>query len=447
MLSCSAVTGGELIGHNAPFSHVVINSMDIMAGDLFIAIKGQRNDGHEFIADAISRGAAGVIGTKKQKISIPYIQIKNINKGLADIAKEWRKNYSMPCIGITGSNGKTTVKEYIGQILSQSYKNHISKGNYNNELGLPLSVIGLREDTQCAVFEMGASHVGDIKYLADIAKPNIGIITNASHVHLSKFGGIDEIVKTKGELVECLPEEGIAILNKDDPNYDYWSSVKGCKNEITFSMNNKADIYPLAIKERQDKGFRLKINCQNNHLIEFDYQAISMQNIQNLLPAIAVGVALNIASEKIINAILTMPSISQRMELKRHKSGYLIIDDTYNANPVSTKNALDTLANIASGKRIFLFGGMEELGDSSMELHSDIGKYAAKKSDIMIVVEGIAEQAFNDYKGKKIKVKDNSAAVKAVELILDKDSTVLIKGSRKAKLELVVSELMTGGLN
>jgi UDP-N-acetylmuramoyl-tripeptide--D-alanyl-D-alanine ligase len=442
LLSFSLAAKGDLLGKNVLVANNVINSQQASIGDLFFAIKGENSDGHDYVLDAIDRGAIGAVVTHDQKVPVPYIKVSCVKKAIADIATEWRKNFNIPCIGVTGSNGKTTVKEFTTHILSQKYSVHSSKGNQNNELGLPLSVMALKGNIECAVFEMGARNIGDIKYLMGIAAPSIGIITNAHYAHISEFGNLKEIVTAKGEMVGQLPRNGVAILNKDDPYYQHWSSINTSHNEINFSMTQDADIKLIGIKKLDSKSYKLNISCKGNGLIEVNYKTISMHNIQNLLPAIAVGIKLEVPLEDITYAISTMPELDQRMALKPHPDGYLVIDDTYNANPASTLSALNSLSAISKGKRIFIFGGMEELGSLSTELHSDIGRHACSTVDIMIVLPGKAELALDEYKGQKIVAKDYKDAINTARLMIDSKSTILIKGSRNAKMERIVLSLM-----
>jgi UDP-N-acetylmuramoyl-tripeptide--D-alanyl-D-alanine ligase len=442
LLSFSLAAKGNLTGKNSLVANNIINSKQANSGDLFFAIKGEKNDGHDHILDAIDRGAIGAVVSHDQKIPAPYIKVSCVKKAIADIAREWRKNFNIPCIGVTGSNGKTTVKEFTTHVLSQKYNVHSSRGNENNELGLPLSVMGLKENIECAVFEMGARNVGDIKYLTGIAVPSIGIITNAHYAHVSEFGTLKDIVNAKGEMVAQLPRDGVAILNKDDPYYEHWSSINSSPNEINFSMTQDADIQLIGIKKLDNESYRLRVSCKDNGLIEVDYKTISIHNIQNLLPAIAVGIKLKVSLEDIAHAISTMPQLAQRMALKYHPDGYLVIDDTYNANPVSTLSALDSLNAMSKGKRVFIFGGMEELGSLSIELHSAVGKHACNTVDIMIVLPGQAEIALNEFKGQKIVAKNHQDAINIARIMIDNKSTILVKGSRKAKMESIVSSLI-----
>lgn len=434
-------TDGKLLSGYADtkISNISIDTRTIQPNDLFVAIKGKNLDGHKFVAEAITKGAIGVIiakGKIKAKNSIS-IQVNDTTKALANIAGYYRKRFNPLVIAVTGSNGKTTTKEMIASIISRRMQITKAKGSYNNDIGVPLTILEMNSQTQALILEIEMNILGETRRLAQIAKPKIGVITNIGDTHLEFLGNKENVLKEKTELIESLGPEGISILNADDECLRHISALP---QAVTFGISNQADVFASKITDRADQGSHFLLNGKYRVRLPVP----GKHNIYNALAAIATSLAAGLDYADIIPGIEQFKPASMRLEILRIKD-LLIVNDAYNANPQSMTAALETFTKIATdGRRIAIFGDMLELGKLSQTFHYNLGKEAAESMDIIIaigkfsksVVDGAISSGMNQ--NNLFKCNNNQAALtKLIDIIKPKDK-ILIKGSRAIRLEEIV---------
>jgi len=418
---------------------ISINSNNIHKGDLFIGIKGEKFDGDQFASNAIHKGAIAAIVTRNQKELKNQIIVKNGREALGKIAQYWKSQSKIPLVAITGSNGKTTTKEIIASIVSAHLKSNkkllMSQGNFNNDIGLPLSLLNLEKTQKCAVVEMGMNHKGEISYLSKIARPNVAVITNIAEAHIEFFGSKKGIAKAKSEIFEGLKKDGIAIINRDDEFYSLMKNAAQTKKIISFGLDKKADVY--FYKTLRDishihtpKGqIGIKLKLQGKH------------NLKNALAAIASSIALKIPLKTIKKGIEAIKPVQGRLEVKKGLNGAVIIDDTYNANPESMRAAIDVLAN-QDGRKILIIGDMGELGKKAAQYHASIGTYINKrKIEDVAGIGQLTKHTIAKCKGNAKWFGNKKELIRYVKSKIEKDACVLVKGSRFMKMEEVIEGL------
>lgn len=418
---------------------------------VFIAILGAKTDGHEHIAHAANQGAIGAIVSKAYDYSSEFmstlpehfflITVENTEKALKDLAKWYRSQFTLPVVGITGSCGKTTVKEMVSQILEQVGPTLKTQGNYNNEIGLPLTILSLKPHHQFAVIEMGARHIGDIRILSEIAEPTLSVVTLIASAHLEIFGTIDNIAQTKGEIYHGIPKTGVAIVNRDEPYSDYF--IRSCIDAklVTFSLSSGADYFATDIKLLpQSTEFMLHTPFGVTNVC---LPIPGMHNISNALAAASLAGSLGMSLDKIQAGLNNFSTITGRMQIKYHASGAIIIDDTYNANPRSLMAAMEVLSQYV-GKKFLILGDMGELGSDAPTLHYQMGEKAKSLGiDFLFTVGKLSEQATKGFGLGATHLNSQVAVIETVKKLLNKESTILVKGSRSAGMEKIVNGLIT----
>lgn len=432
-------TGGKILSRNADvFSGISIDSRTIQDGELFIALKGERFDGHDFLCEALERGNGAVVN-RYQNESIggkTIIYVNDTLEALQKIAQYMRRlKRNIPIIGITGSNGKTTTKELTALILGTRYRVLKNKGNFNNNIGLPLSLAGIHEADEMGVLEMGASAPGEIRDLCEIAMPQYGVLTNISYAHLDGFKDLETVRKTKLELLDYID---VAVVNADDPFLMEGVHASGFKGWVVrYGIKNYAEICATHIRlQRQGSVFHLK--TAENKSLEVHTKIFGMFNIYNILAASSVGYLFNIDLEDMKNAIESFVGIPMRLEIK-DINGIKVISDVYNANPASMEGALQELTRVRKGRAIAVLGDMLELGAYEKKAHRKIGRLLRELSvDILITVGPRMIFAAKEFKGRVYKVKSAEAAGRLLQNIYNKGDTVLIKGSRGMNMEKVL---------
>lgn len=447
-----AVRGILLDGNTSTeITGVSIDSRKIRNGDLFIPIKGEHQDGHDFIQQAVNSGAKAVFTSKDIKIpgdSIAVIKVNDTIKALGDLAGYYRNKFNIPFIGITGSVGKTSTKEMVACVLGQHINTLKTMGNFNNEIGLPLSVLNLDSSYQAAVFEMGMSGFGEISRLTSIVKPDIAIITNIGMAHIEKLGSRQNILKAKLEILEGLNKEGLVILNGDDKLLSGMRGLLGFRIKY-FGTEEEVDYKAENVRLAGEKGSYFEIRID-----DVDYEvyvpAPGIHNVYNALAAIATGIELNIPIKDIVKGIGEYKPEKMRLNIFE-LNGIKVIDDTYNANPQSMEAALNVLKDIAGNSRkVAVLGDMLEMGEWADKAHFDLGKLAFSKDINYIITVGnkagkIAEGALQSGANpENVKSFENNTQGwnYLKELIMPGD-VVLIKGSRSMKMEEIVDKLKT----
>ena len=449
----NAVNGKLLYGsETVPFRGVSINSRTIKEGELFVCIKGERFDGHDFFEDAIIKGAAGVILSETKNISkrmpkrSPFIiQSSNTLRALQDLASYQRSLFPFRVVAITGTNGKSTTKEMIASIIETKYKTLKTQGNLNNHIGLPLTLLAREPEHEVGILEMGMSAAGEIKRLAEIAKPDIGIITNISAGHLDQLKTVKEVQAAKGELFDSLHNKATAIINADDPMVLELSKSLQVK-KITFGIKQRADVQANNIQNQGNRGFTFTAKVFNQ-TIPIKLSQIGYCNIYNALAALATGHSLGISGKDMNRGLKNYHQIPQRNE-QINFQGITIINDAYNANPQSMREALKTLSEFnTQGKRFLIIGDMLELGTLSESAHHELGREIALSNVDCLVTVGplaslTAESAIEQGRLQIGKFNVHSEAVKYLLRKVQKGDCLLIKGSRGAKMENVIQEFL-----
>lgn len=437
----SEALNGQVVGADVALSGVTTDTRGSCEGDLFVALKGERFDAHEFVADAQHAGASAALLEHDVDVELPKILVADTHQALKDLAAWWRSQFVIPVIGITGSVGKTTVKEMLGSVFAEIGKGVVTKGNLNNEIGLPLTLLRLEADDQYAIVEMGMNHAGEIARLTRIAKPTIAMINNAAAAHLEGLGSVEAIARAKGEIFEGLSEDGVAILNADDQYYGLWQKLISKQSIVSFGLSSHADI--SADFELGSSGIKLHVKTPKE---TFDVQlsAIGKHSVRNALAAIAVAHAANIPVKLIQAGLNNYRPIGGRLNLNT-VSDVVIIDDTYNANPASMQAAIEVLSQYSNS--VLIVGDMAELGSQSEAAHIQIGQFAAQNNINRVYACGEYSEQVAQGVGKKSKSFVNQAdlmeylSAEILDGVSEQNSAILVKGSRSARMENVVAQL------
>ena len=455
---CLYAVNGKLLqgSETVIFRGVSINSRTIKEGELFVCIKGENFDGHDFFGDAFRKGAAGIILSDTKNLSTgmlgkgesPFvIQSENTLRALQDLASYQRSLFPFQVIAVTGTNGKSTTKEMIASIIETKYKTLKTQGNLNNHIGLPLTLLKREPEHEVGVLEMGMSAAGEIKRLAEIAKPDIGVITNISAGHLGQLKTIKEVQAAKGELFDSLHKEGTAIVNADDPLVLELAKSLRIK-KITYGIKEPADIQASDIQNKGNHGFTFTAKIFDQ-AIPVKLPQIGYCNIYNALAALATGHSLGITGKEMNLGLKNYQQIPQRNE-QIHYEGMTLINDTYNANPQSMREALKTLKEInTQGKRFFIIGDMLELGPLSEPAHHELGQeIAGSNVDYLVTVGPLASLAAESAKvnvQQQLQIEKFNTHDEAANYLLQKvkkGDCLLVKGSRGSKMENVVQEFL-----
>jgi UDP-N-acetylmuramoyl-tripeptide--D-alanyl-D-alanine ligase len=444
--------------HPSHLEGVSIDSRTLDKGNIFFAIKGENLDGHNFVTQAIEKGASAVVITESKGgdfspialDSIPFILISDSKKALQRLALWYRKKFSPKVIAVTGTNGKTTTKDMIASVLAKKYKVLKSPKSYNNQIGLPLTLFQLNPEIEVIAVELGTSNLGEIGNLTQIALPDVGVITNIGPAHLETFASLERIAKAKFELLDEMSFDGVSVLNIDDKLIQK-RAKKEKRKIVTYALENKADYQATDVK-LSDEGFvSFCVGAFGNGPLEqfsIQLKLLGMHNVYNALAAFVCGELLGVAREKIKQALEEYAPSELRMELVKI-GGIRIINDSYNANPVSMRNALSTLKRIENrGRKIAVLGDMLELGEKEIDFHKEIGRFvASSKLDLLLTVgtlsNFIASEAKNSGMDSKniISFHNNSDLRSYLKEHLVDGDLILVKGSRKMKLEEVVKNL------
>ena len=432
-------THGSRLGNDVEVTGFAIDTRKVVPGDLFVAIKGERTDGHDYLAEAAARGAVAALVTRSIDSPLPQVLVKDTTLALGDLASAMRAQHDVRVVGITGSNGKTTVKTLTASILSRHGRTHVSAGNYNNELGLPLTLLAMPADTQFAVLEMGAGKPGDIDYLAAIARPDVGLVTLVAPAHLERMGTVEGVAETKGALYQSLPADGVAIINVDDAFASFFSGLAGTRKTLRFGMDHKADVGGDILEQNID-GSRFVLSTPQGDA-EVALPLAGRHNIANALAAASIALALAIPLDTIVAGLEQVEGVPGRLRRIETRAGWTLIDDSYNANPSSMAAAIDTLL-LAQGERWLVLGDMAELGADARALHAGIGQRARERGiERLFAVGPLSEAAVDAFGAGAVHFADKDSLIAAIENDLHAGVTCLIKGSRSAGMEQVVKAL------
>ncbi len=441
------ITDGKYSGRkvNCQLSGISTDSRNLTPGSLFVPLRGERFDGHDYLSQAVKNGAAACLSEEVVVgLSVPVVRVTDTLRALGDIAAACRLQLNGPLIAITGSAGKTTTKEMLSTILEQIAPGLKTAGNFNNLIGLPLTLFGLEKRHQWAVLEMGTSAIGEIERLTEIAQPSIGVITNIGEAHLETLQGLDGVSRAKGELYAGL-RGGTAILNLDDPRVAQLPVANGVK-KLTYALSAEAQVCAEAVEDNE-KGVSFElVLAEQRYPVQLSVPG--RHNVSNALAAAAAALEIQVPAEKIVSGLSQFVSIQGRLDLYPLLGGGVLLDDSYNSNPLSAAAALDTLGALSGqGRCVAVLGDMLELGEKSGSMHEELGGLAAKVADLLIGVGGFSADLCRGAKsaGMKseqlIEVADAAGAIKYLHESQQPGDKILVKGSRGVHLEQLADAL------
>ena len=446
--------GGRLLGPDGAFSGVSTDSRTINSGELFVALSGPRFNGEDYVAAAAARGAAGAVVRSAREGAGSQILVADTLAALAKSAHAWRESFSIPVVGVAGSNGKTTVKELISGILSQAGPCLSTRGNLNNHIGVPLTLFRIRAEHRFAVVEMGADRAGEVETLVRIGRPTIGIITNAGAEHLAGFGSLEGVARAEGEMVAGLKPDASAIINNDDPFALLWKSMTPARI-LTFGLEPGADFTAGAPRTTIDAtGFltRFTLHAPQGS-VPVELHLAGRHNLINALGAAAAASAAGLSLGDIARGLAAARPVPGRLQFKQAVSGAWIIDDSYNANPSSVQAGIEVLAQL-TGRRWLVFADMGELGDYATDSHRQVGEWArAAGIDRLFATGKLAQLAVETFGAGASWFPDLTALSAALGAALSRSDPghsaaevrMLVKGSHSNHLERVVAALVAGG--
>lgn len=430
---------GQLEGPDGGFDGVSIDSRSIAAGDLFFAIAGPNFDGHDYVNAAEQQGAAGAVVSSEDVSATSTIRVDDPRQALGLLAKAWRRRCDARTVGLTGSNGKTTLKELIASILGRCGRTLATEGNLNNDLGVPLMLMRLRSDHDFAVIEMGANHEGEIAYLTSLVQPDIVVLNNAGPSHLEGFGSMDGVARGKGEILRGTPRPRTAILNADDAYYEFWRQSTTDIDVVTFGIEAPADVRGDEISVKEDATeFMLAIGDVRRPV---RLALHGLHNVKNACAAAAAAHALRIDLNDIVAGLESATAVGGRLQALPGINGSTVFNDSYNANPASVIAAAQFLVT-GRGRSVMVLGDMFELGPNASDVHANLGEELAEIGvDALYAVGEQSRQTVAGFGSKGRWFEDQASLVDALLEDLDASSRVIVKGSRSMRMERVVDEI------
>jgi len=429
-------TGGRLHGADATITAVSTDTRTLEHGMLFVALAGEHHDAHDFIEAARERGAAAALVDRELPTALPQVVVDDTLVALGELARAVRAQRGARVVGITGSNGKTTVKTLLASILARHGRTHVNAGNFNNEIGLPLTLLAMPADSEYAVLEMGAGKPGDIDYLARIAQPQVALVNNVAAAHLERMGSLTGVAETKGAIYRALPPDGVAVVNADDAFAGYFARIAAPRRVLTFGLLHRADVG--ADLDTGAGHFRL-LTPAGNAAVALPLPG--RHNVMNALAATALALALNVPLATIKAGLEQAPNVSGRLARREHASGAIVIDDSYNANPGSFAAAIATLAG-EPGERVLVMGDMAELGVDAERLHAEVGALARRSGIQRLRAVGRLSRAAVDAFGAGAQhYAEQAQLIEALRGDLRGGVALLVKGSRSSAMDRVVRAL------
>ena len=436
---------GRLIGEDRSFDAVSTDSRSIAVGQLFVALTGPRFDGHDYLAQVAQKGAvAALVSRKVEDVDIPQLLVADTTLALGQLGALNRRAYGGPLAAMTGSSGKTTVKEMLASILraaalSEGGEVLATRGNLNNQLGVPLTLLELSPQHKAAVIELGASGIGEIAYTVGLAQPHVAIITNAGSAHVGEFGGPENIVLAKGEILEGLSDSGVAVLNRDDVAFERWVARAAGRRVLSFALRDERADFHASELSRDPRGCpAFTLHCADGQA-RVQLNLLGEHNVANALAAAAAAHALAVPLVDIRHGLESLLPVKGRAVAQLARNGARVIDDTYNANPGSMCAAIDIAAGF-SGRKVLALGDIGELGAWSEAGHRQVGEYAVGKVDALYAVGPQMKHAVEAFGAQGRHFADQAALIDALAQEPG-DVTILIKGSRSAAMEKVVAAL------
>ena len=437
------VLGGVLSGADVRFSGVSTDTRSIAAGDLFVALRGERFDGHEFLGVARTSGAAAAIVDRRHPgtAPLPAVVVDDTKTALGALARHWRSRFAPVLIGIAGSNGKTTTKEMLAAILRQHAGDErvlATRGNLNNDIGLPLTLLRLRAVHRYCAIELGMNHKGEIAVLADIARPTIALVTNAQREHLEFMRSVDEVAEENADLYRALPADGVAVINGDDERADVFRAAAGTRRRVEFGLSPSASVSGGYATKELASDIRVRTPAGETAAT---LAIPGVHNVRNALAASACAHASGIPVEAIGAGLTAFRPYTGRLQVKRATTGATIIDDSYNANPDSVRAAIDVLA-ATPGRTLLVLGDMGEVGEQGSRFHAEAGEYARERGIGGLYALGeLARRAVDAFGSGARHFESHDALAAAALESADAGTTLLVKGSRFMRMERVVAAL------
>jgi UDP-N-acetylmuramoyl-tripeptide--D-alanyl-D-alanine ligase len=439
----AAACHGRLVGADREFNEVAIDSRKLLPGNLFAALHGERIDGHGFISAAAAAGAAGALVLRQVEVPLAQIIVSNVEQALANAGRAARAQFTGPVIGVAGSNGKTTVKEMLAAILGQLGPCLATRGNLNNHLGVPMTLLRLEAAHRSAVIEMGANRRGDVEQLVQIARPGIGLITNAGAEHLEGFGSLEGAARAEGEMVAGLPASGTAVINGDDTYASLWRASTAAR-VCSFGLRHEADFCAEDLRlEVGVQGFCSRFRLRSPvGSVAVTLALAGRHNIVNALAAAAAAVSAGASLAQVATGLGQMQAVRGRLQFRRTRHGAWLIDDSYNANPSSARAGLEVLSELP-GRRWLVLGDMAELGEVAEASHRELGELARSLGVERLYAFGpLAALAAESFGAGGESFRDATELARALDGALSPEVRVLIKGSRVNRLERVVEALL-----
>jgi UDP-N-acetylmuramoyl-tripeptide--D-alanyl-D-alanine ligase len=441
----AATLGLETSSTNKEFHGISIDSRTLKPDNLFVAIAGMHVDGHDFIDQAYKNGASAALVTRHVESPLPQLKVSDITEALGKLSAAWRQQFDLPVIAVTGSNGKTTLKNMIAAIMVAACHDNTNQvlatqGTLNNHLGLPLTLARLSREHRYAVVELGMNHFGEIEYLTHMARPQVAIITNAAACHLEGVGDVEGVARAKAEIFSGLASNGIAVLNRDDAFFTFWLESLGQRHYLTFGFHPDADI--SVIPRGTTEAGHIAMRTPKGNL-DINLPLLGHHNIQNALAAVAATLVIGIDPDAIKKGLESIQPAPGRLQLHILPNGVKIIDDTYNANPFSLQAAVNTLATFA-GKKILVLGDMKELGGEAKTLHYQAGQAIRQAGiDYLFTYGELSASTAQAFGEGAYHFSEQDKLVNALKPFLYNQTTILVKGSRSMRMEKVVSGLVT----
>nr|WP_299240290.1 UDP-N-acetylmuramoyl-tripeptide--D-alanyl-D-alanine ligase [uncultured Halomonas sp.] len=428
-------------GEDAEVNAIVTDTRALQAGDVFLALAGDRFDAHDFLAEARSKGAVAAIVSRVVDDPLPQLQVADTRLALGLLGQARRRNWDGPLVAITGNSGKTTVKEMLATLLRQRGATLATRGNLNNDIGAPLTLLNLTRDHQQAVIELGANHLGEIAWTTALAQPQVAVITNITGAHVGEFGGMGQIAQAKAEILAGLNEDGVAVLNRDDVFYPFWSRLVGNRRIIDFGLSGEAKVQAVNLICDESGHYSFSLMYDDVVLGRVRLPLLGVHNVRNALAATAAALAMGLTAKEVIAGLDDLKALPGRMTLVEGIRGSRLLDDTYNANPGAMKAALDVLAQMPAPRWCFL-GAMGELGAASEALHSDVGRYARELGiDFLGTLGAAAEPSALAFGGSGCHFSDWETLLRHARNHLPPGASVLVKGSRSAGMERLIAAL------
>jgi len=439
------VINAVTVGADAAFDDVTTDTRTLLPGQLYVALSGKNFDGNAFIEQAEQKGACGAIVSKPANVTLPQLVVADTTLALGALAKWNRQQSKATVIAITGSQGKTTVKEMAGSIVQMKHQVLVTKGNLNNEIGAPLTLLQLNKTHEYAVIELGASAAGEIAYTVGLTQPQVVLINNAAAAHLEGFGSVAGVVSAKGEIIDGVDNDGVVVLNADDENLPVWIKRAGSRKTLTFSVRGAgsgADCFAEEIQIK-DAGSSFRLHTPQGDVL-INLPLPGRHNIANALAAATITLAAGVALIDVKNGLAAAEPVAGRLRPLAGLNGSRLIDDSYNASPASFKAAVDVLA-ACSGERVLIVGDMAELGSESAAAHRELGEYALSRNIDQLWATGTASELTAKAFGTNAKYfSDQNALIKHAQSSMSAATTALVKGSRSSRMDITVAQLTKG---